>query len=416
MIENGMRYLRGYVKIQIQGYSPERFLNLCSYHHILIWGLAYEDHCYELCMSVRDFKRIRPFAKKTHTKVRVKEKYGFPFSLYNNRKRKLFFAGFIICIFLLQIYSMFIWDIHFTGNETRTDEALSSFLREKGVFAGMLKKEADCRKIVKEIRTQYDDVVWVSASLDGSRLKIQIKENEDSLEKEEKKKDENAVDLVASSDGVITKIVTRTGTPQVHVGDTVKKGDILVSGRVEIVNDSKEVTGYKYCHADADIFADTQMEYEDELSASYEEKVYDKKEKHRFYVKVKDTRVSFGSVKMKPDRCEFISKEYGVKAGKNFYLPFSYGMETVRSYHLREKIYTKEEMRAVLSKDFERFCKDLQKKGIQIRENSVKIHLYEKSAKAMGTLFLNERITQEADTEIITIERKETDESVGTDD
>ena len=83
MIENGMRYLRGYVKIQIQGYSPERFLNLCSYHHILIWGLAYEDHCYELCMSVRDFKRIRPFAKKTHTKVRVKEKYGFPFSLYN---------------------------------------------------------------------------------------------------------------------------------------------------------------------------------------------------------------------------------------------------------------------------------------------------------------------------------------------
>ena len=111
-------------------------------------------------------------------------------------------------------------------------------------------------------------------------------------------------------------------------------------------------------------------------------------------MKVKDTRVSFGSVKMKPNRCEFISKEYGVKAGKNFYLPFSYGMETVRSYHLREKIYTKEEMRAVLSKDFERFCKDLQKKGIQIRENSVKIHLYEKSDKAMGTLFLNERITQ----------------------
>lgn len=124
---------------------------------------------------------------------------------------------------------------------------------------------------------------------------------------------------------MITKIVTRTGTPQVHVGDTVKKGDILVSGRVEIVNDSKEVIGYKYCHADADIFADTQMEYEDELSASYEEKVYDKKEKHRFYVKVKDTRVSFGSVKMKPNRCEFISKEYGVKAGKIFIFLFHMG-------------------------------------------------------------------------------------------
>lgn len=99
-----------------------------------------------------------------------------------------------------------------------------------------------------------------------------------------KKKDENAVDLVASSDGVITKIVTRTGTPQVHVGDTVKRR-YFVSGRVEIVNDSKEGSGYKYCHADADIFADTQMSTKMNYR-SYEEK-YMIKRKHRFYVKVK---------------------------------------------------------------------------------------------------------------------------------
>lgn len=73
----------------------------------------------------------------------------------------------------------------------------------------MLKKEVDCQKIVKEIRTEYDDIVWVSASVDGSRLKIQIKENEDSFEEKEKEEGK-AVDLIASTDGVITKIVTRT--------------------------------------------------------------------------------------------------------------------------------------------------------------------------------------------------------------
>lgn len=415
MIEKAIRYLKGYVKLQIKGYSPERFLNMCSYHHILIWGLAYGDHCYELCMSIADFKKIRSFAKKTHTKVCVKERHGFPFFLYKNRSRKLFFAGIFLCLFLLQIYSVFIWDIHFTGNETRTDEALSLFLREKGVFAGMLKKEVDCQKIVKEIRTEYDDIVWVSASVDGSRLKIQIKENEDSFEEKEKEEGK-AVDLIASTDGVITKIVTRTGVPQVHIGDTVKKGDILVSGRVEIINDSMEVIGYKYCHSDADIFADTQIEYEDEIAATYQEKVYDKTEKHRIFVQIKGKQLSLGSIKMKSKRYEIASKKYGMKAGENFYLPISYGMESARSYHFREKIYTKEEMRSLLSKDFKQFCKDLQEKGIQIRENSVKIHLYEKSAKAMGTLYLNERITEEADTEIKTIERKESDESVGTDD
>ena len=54
-----------------------------------------------------------------------------------------------------------------------------------------------------------------------------------------------------------------------HVGDTVEEGQILVTGRVEILNDAKEVTGYQYEQVDADIYADTQMEYEDTISRSY---------------------------------------------------------------------------------------------------------------------------------------------------
>ena len=81
-----------------------------------------------------------------------------------------------------------------------------------------------------------------------------------------------------------------------------------------------------------------------------------------------------------------------------------------------QKTYTEEDIRKILSGNFQQFCKELDEKGIQIRENSVKIHLYADSASASGTLYLNERITEEADTEILTIERKETDEPVGTDD
>ena len=53
-----------------------------------------------------------------------------------------------------------------------------------------------------------------------------------------------------------------------------KKGDILVSGRIEVCNDAKEVVEYQYEQADADIRADTQTEYEDEISTYYEEKRY----------------------------------------------------------------------------------------------------------------------------------------------
>ncbi len=418
MIRSFIRYLRGYVKIRAEGFSPERFLNICSSHQILIWGLRPVPKGYEMYMSVRDFRRLKPIAKKTRTKIVLDGRYGFPFFLFRYRKRRVFFIGAFLCVALLKAYSLFIWDIHFEGNDRWPDETLSEYLRSEGVSPLMLKSAVDCPGIVKSIRKEYNDIVWVSASVDGSRLKIQIKENEDVLlgEDAEVSEKKTPTDLIASSDGVITSIVTRSGVPQVHVGDRVEKGDILVLGRVDVADDSGEVTGYQYQRSDADIFADTTLEYRDEMSLTYEEKVYDGKKKYEPYIRLGKFTISVGSISNKYEHSEILSKERQLKAGENFYLPVSLGIKTARSYALEEKTYSQDRTRELLSRNFRRFCDDLAEKGIHIRENDVKIHLYADSAVASGTLFLNERITEEADTEILTIERKETDESVGTDD
>mgnify|MGYP000231866145 CR=1 FL=1 len=51
----------------------------------------------------------------------------------------------------------------------------------------------------------------------------------------------------------------------VSVGDTVKKGDLLVKGELEILDDSGEVSGYQYCASDADIFLKTSYEYREKI-------------------------------------------------------------------------------------------------------------------------------------------------------
>ena len=419
MIRSFIRWLRGYVRLCVAGYSPERFLNMCCYHQLFIWGLEPTGNGYEMYMSISDFRKLKPLVRKTHAKVILQGRYGFPFFLARYRRRKLFFAGLFICAVLLWTYSLFIWDIHFEGNERYPDTTLAEFLESEGVAPAMLRSRVDCPGIVKAIRKEYNDIVWVSASIDGSRLKIQIKENEDTFPEEGEEtsaEDEKPVDLVAAADGVITKIVTRSGVPQVHVGDTVKKGDILVLGRVEVVNDSREVVGYQYHRSDADVFADTQMEYTDTLSLEYQEKVYDGKKKYQPFIRLADWTVSVGSLDNKYKHSEIVTEETQMKLGENFYLPFSYGLKTAKSYSFEKKTYAEEEARQLLSLNFNRFCEDLEEKGVQIKENSVKIHLYENSATASGTLYLNERVTEEAATEILTVERKETDESVGTDD
>lgn len=421
MIRSFIRWLQGYIRLCVAGYSPERFLNMCCFHNLFIWGLEPTEKGYEMYMSISDFRKLKPIIRKTHTKVTLEGRYGFPFFLARYRKRKLFFAGLFLCAVLLRAYSLFIWDIHFEGNERYPDTTLAEFLESEGVAPAMLRSRVDCPGIVKAIRKEYNDIVWVSASIDGSRLKIQVKENEDTFPEKDASVvpdggEEKPVDLIASADGVVTKIVTRSGIPQVHVGDTVKKGDILVLGRVEVVNDSQEVVSYQYHRSDADVFADTQMEYTDTLPLTYQEKVYDGKKKYQPFIRLADWTVSVGSIKNKYEHSERVTEETQIRLGENFYLPLFYGMKSVKSYSLVERTYSEEEARRLLSLDFKRFCEDLEEKGVQIRENNVKIHLYEDSASASGTVYLNERITEEADTEILTVERKETDESVGTDD
>lgn len=427
MLKRFLRYIHGYVKIRIYGNSPERFLNLCRHHEIQIWGLCPNENTYEMYMTVEGYKKIRTIGKKTHTKVKILEKHGLMLFLFHHRKRKLFLLGAIIALILLLQYSSIIWDIHFTGNEKWTDTVLLEYLEKLDVEPGIKKRKIDCAKIAAEIRKEYQDIVWVSVSIDGSCLKIKIKENEDIFLQEEtngssesfraQAQIENSPkDLIAAQDGVITDIITRKGTPLVQIGDEVKKGDILVSGRIEVQDDSAQVIDYQYCQADADIYADTEEEYKNQISREYKEKVYlEKEERRKWYISINGYRFFVGTDQNgSQTKKEVYRMERQLKLGENFYLPFTYGKIILKMYKESKKNYTNEEIQAILSQEFSLFLQELEKKGVQMRENSVRIRCYENYASAEGVLYLNQKITEVADTEILEIERNEINESSGT--
>ena len=110
------RYLKGFVRIRVLGYSPERFLNLCKARRIVLWDLQNVGNEYEMNLSIRDFRKIRPLVKKARAHVTVTERHGLPFFLHRNRKRKMFPVGMLACCMLLYVLSLFIWDIRIEGN------------------------------------------------------------------------------------------------------------------------------------------------------------------------------------------------------------------------------------------------------------------------------------------------------------
>ena len=373
MLVRIFKCLQGYVKIRVEGYSPERLLNLCNAHKILLWGVENQELIYEMYVSVKDYKRMRPLVKKTRTKIILLEKHGFPFFLHKFRKRKMFFAGILLCVTVIYVLSLFIWNIHFEGNVSQSNEELLQYLESIEVSHGTRKTEIICENIETKLRSQYPNMLWVSAEMRGTRIIIQIKENtdEDIISNIEVKNDE-PVSIITEKAGVIESIIVRQGTPVVAEGDEVEAGQTLVEGYYPIKNDAAEIIRYEGVPADADIYLIAMDNYQDSFSVTYKEKIYTDKKRLGIKIILFDKIYEF-SPKLpfkQYDKTEDIKE---IHITENFYLPFSVELDWYLEYIEEEKEYKKEELAELANFRYLNKYKNILQKGVQIIEKDVRI-------------------------------------------
>lgn len=394
MLTRFIKFLKGYVVIRLSGYSPERFLNLCSHHHIILWGLRSVGTDYEMCISISGFRRLRPLVHKTRTKAVILERHGLPFILYHYRKRKLFAGGALLGMALLYVLSLFIWNIHVEGNYSLTDEVILAYLESTGVVHGMAKRNIHGEEIEAGLREYFEEITWTSAEVKGTRLIIHVQENEDQAL--DTIPEEEPADLVSSGTGTIVSMIVRSGTPAVAEGMEVQKGDLLVGSRVEILDDAGETANAYYVHADADVRIRRTEHYKETFDMHYTKKIYTGETRDSYYLMIGQKRVQFRL--WHPDayeKSDFIAAEYPLKITENFYLPVVFGKSTEQEYTEEEAIYTKEEAVARAKEDWALFFEKLRIKGLQIIENNVKIDISGGECTAEGDYTVEESAVQE---------------------
>lgn len=361
----------GILLVKLTGFSPERFLNLCSANEIEIWGVRYTDQGYQFYITVKGFRKVKPFVHKSKVRLRILKKFGLPFFLYRNRKRKLFFTGFASFFILLYTLSLFVWDIEFDGNHMYTYDTLLKFFESQDIQYGMMKRNVDCDAIEEALRSQFSEITWVSARVSGTRLLVMIKENE--VLSVIPQKDNYPCDLVADKAGIIKSIIVRQGIPQVAVGDQVEKGQILVSGVLPVTDDSETVVNTHYVHSDADIYAQTEYEYRKTLPPLHEVAVETGKMRKGYYLKLLDYSMMLISKRPKDTHWKLVMEQKQLKLFQNFYLPVYLGKITGKEYITYERDYTEDEKNELAETMHEDYKKKLIQKGVQILENNVKI-------------------------------------------
>lgn len=154
--------IKGYVRIYIEGYYIERFINICRNKKILIWNLKRkESGKLYLNVGIKDFKQIVKIAKKTNSITKIVSKRGLPFLLNKYKKRKIFFVLLLGVLITIIVSSHFVWNIDIIINNDEKMENIEVDLENLGLKCGVRKKQINVEYIVNSVSLLRNDIAWI---------------------------------------------------------------------------------------------------------------------------------------------------------------------------------------------------------------------------------------------------------------
>lgn len=226
MLEWLFHRVSGYVKFEVEPASS-RFVNMAVKSGITLWGFERKGDKLIAFTRAREYKKLRPLCRRCSVSLRQISKGGLPFYTAEIWKRKGLVIGLGAAVFIFAFMSSFVWNVQVSGIDNLTEARVLGAAENYGVYVGALRNNFDTSEAAQGIMQQIDDVTFVSVNTSGCAVTIEIKE---AAEKPEINSNDKPSNLVAETEGKIISIEAQAGMPRVSIGDTVIKGQLLISG------------------------------------------------------------------------------------------------------------------------------------------------------------------------------------------
>lgn len=368
IIKKIINYIYGYLRIIVEGYYIERFINICRNRNYMMWNIKkVNDINIALNIEIKHFKEICKIAKKTQCKISIKAKKGLPFLLNKYKKRKLFVLFLVLVFVIIFLSSNFVWNIEIIEENGLAIENIMEDIQKAGLKIGVLKNDIDTKEIINKVRLERDDIAWIGIELKGTNAIVRLVKAE---EKPEIIDEDEYCNIVSNKNGVITKIDAQDGTANVKVGDTVSAGDVLINGWME-----GKYTGIRYVHAKGEVKARVWYTMNKTIEYKATEKQYTGNVETNYGIKINNFKINFPKGVSKFEFYDTIETENKIKLFSNFYLPISVIKTMYEEYGEVKKTYSMEEAKKIGIKEIEA---ELEKQ-IENKENIVNknINTYE---------------------------------------
>ncbi len=254
------------LKIFVKTDRQEKFLS--DMVHTGIDFYSPEKHSDGVMLEISFFDMHR-FKKISHdlSFSYIAQPKGIVSYLYKRKKRLGIIIGSIFGIFLFYLSTFFVWSVKIDGEgDVELREVIESLARE-GLYEGVLKKRVDVNEVAQSFLADRSEFSFCSINISGVVAHVELKRRIPTRFSESKSDPYN---LLSDSDGVVVKVEALNGNAEVKAGDTVYKGQLVVSGVVQnTTNDA-----YRLVRAEGRVWAKVKTTLSFSVPLQYVQKKY----------------------------------------------------------------------------------------------------------------------------------------------
>lgn len=227
--------MTGEILFSVQTFMGARLIEYIADDGICIRGADMpDDHTIHVWVSGRDEKAFCALMERFHLPYSVLTVRGRAKVKKCLREHWVLAVGLVSGILLVYALSLRVWLI----DVKNAPDGMRESLNRLNVSSGIKKSAVDVNALSRLLEAEYPQYSHIGVGLSGVVLKINCVMAEKAPGVYEIGEHRN---LVAKADGVIESIDVFAGQAQVKPGDTVFKGDILISGEERAGKDG-EVT------------------------------------------------------------------------------------------------------------------------------------------------------------------------------
>lgn len=222
-------YLGGMVTVRIKGPYPEKIINLALSRGIYLMGVNRRGEGISFSLRTSGLEPLRSIVDQIEYDMEVESREGWPFFKRILRRRWALALGGVLFVVALYVLSSFVWYVGVSGTKHVAPQTIIKSASQYGLYNGVSKLELDKKSVEDGILKDNPRLSYVEVDIQGIRGTIKVVEKilpDDLVIK-------GPAHVVARKGGIIEDFFVLTGVSQVEQGQTVGKGQILISGIVQ---------------------------------------------------------------------------------------------------------------------------------------------------------------------------------------